>query len=135
MQKVSVGLVILTHLPSTGDLVAVLQVRGEFNHEKMGPESFPGACQLTVHGKSEKGEPPLTTLLREAREELGIAVGKTLAMKRHKIKKLTRAGDSEELVINYGIFLPHDFLAKIKLHPSSGGLRLLRLKDLGNVKT
>ncbi|GEM_PF-350157 len=66
------GLLIMTELPNYG-LVAVLQRRGEFNHEKMGPESFPGAMQLTVWGGVEESESMPGALFREIQEEMGVA--------------------------------------------------------------
>lgn len=70
-KKRSVGLLVITHVNSIG-LVAVLQRRGEFNHETMAPETYSGACQLTAHGKVEVGEFFVDALLREVREELGL---------------------------------------------------------------
>lgn len=37
----------------------------------MGPESFPGACQLTVWGGVEDNETPFRAMLREIEEEIG----------------------------------------------------------------
>lgn len=59
----------MTELPKLG-LVAVLQRRGEFNHEKLEKilkgedqdefgESFPGGCNLTVWGGMKENETPV----------------------------------------------------------------------------
>ena len=69
-KKRSVGLILIIDVPGYGR-VAVLQKRGEFNHETMKPESWPGACQVTVHGGRNDGDSyPYGTLLRETGEEL-----------------------------------------------------------------
>ena len=57
--KKSVGLVVMTMLPKKDGskvLAAILQRRGTFNTEKMEPESWPGCCQVTCHGRLEEGE-------------------------------------------------------------------------------
>lgn len=67
--KKHVGLMLFVILE--GVLYAILQKRGEFNSEKMGPESWIGGCQPTVHGKIEPGEDELGALKREIKEEVG----------------------------------------------------------------
>ena len=54
-KKKSVGVQILSR-DKKGALVAILQVRSQWNEEKNSPESYPGTCQVTVHGKLEEGE-------------------------------------------------------------------------------
>ena len=52
--------------------VAILQVRGYFNHEKNCPESWPGACQVTAHGGVDTDKEGIFHgLKREIKEELG----------------------------------------------------------------
>lgn len=78
-----VGLLVMTEMPD-GELVAVLQRRGEFNHEKLEgilshkrpvsagwSESFPGGYSLTVWGGMEDGETSIQAMIREVQEEMG----------------------------------------------------------------
>jgi len=122
-KKVSVGLVVLTDISSMGGRVAVLQRRGEFNHEKMGAESYPGACQVTVHGKVEKSESTFTALYREFAEELGKTALRVFLPS--ALKNLSNIVTEEKEVMTYGTVLPASFLKEVQLNPSSGGLVLL----------
>lgn len=148
MKKTSVGLVVLTDVPSMGGLVAVLQVRGEFNHEKMGPESYPRACQITVAGKCKEGEALLNGLLREAKEELGEKIAKLVEYRWHAgaILELGRVETDEKLVVNFGVRVPCMDLfgcedtglpSSVQLHPSTGGVRLItsdKVESIMNIK-
>lgn len=137
-KKVSVGLVVLTDVPDMGGRVAVLQRRGEFNHEKMKPESFPGACQVTAHGKVEEGENRFEALGREFIEELGKAVGDLIFRLGASPVELSRIVTEEKEAVTYGALFPATFLQSVKLNPSSGGLVLLTedkvdsIQDLGS---
>lgn len=138
MQKRSAGLVVLTNISSYGGLVAVLQVRGDFNHEKMAPESFPGACQITAHGKCEGGESVRDGLLREIREELGDEFANLISVNFNERNELNRVETEDKLVVNYGVVLPPDFLKNLQLTASSGGIRFIRedqLDCVANLKT
>lgn len=117
----SVGLEVLTRLPEANELTAILQIRGEFNHENMGPESYPGGCQITVHGKLEDGETEVMALFREIREELGDSAYMQFYYVRHNWMSLNQT----EMTTNFGIFLESDFLKCLRLSPSSGGIRLI----------
>lgn len=127
MQKLSVGLVVLTKLPSATERVAILQIRGEFNHEKMGNESFPGACQVTVHGGAEGPERALDTLFRETREEIGgEALGIILRQNDNgRLLELHQANSPEKSIITFGVIVEPHFLKTLRFGPSSGGIRLL----------
>lgn len=158
-----VGLLVMTELPEMG-LVAVLQRRGEFNHEKMGPESFPGALQLTVWGGMEDDETPYGAMLREAEEELGKDVlsmlddptGKAaldavlrqqlgketddflkdleIDLDAGKPKEIYRFEDKKNLKVAYAAKLPCEFLRNVRLGPSSGGIRLLKEEEIGKIQ-
>ena len=67
--KRSVGLLVMTAINS--HLVALLSRRGVWNYEKGGFESWPGAYQITAHGKAKGEEDVKTNLEREVGEELG----------------------------------------------------------------
>lgn len=131
-RKKAVGLVVLTRI-NGGPLKAVLQVRGKFNHEKMGPESFPGACQVTVHGGLEKDETFKDALLRETRQEVGNNANRLLEKNIKNLREVARVETPKKLVVTYGAILPPDFLAKMKLNVSTGGIRLVGHKELDNL--
>lgn len=139
----SISLLIMTRLavnPGRPEqLVAVLQRRGEFNHETMGPESWPGACQLTVHGKVLAEEDNNTALYREIREELGgYFIGTRLAWETTAADNLVEIGrvdKPEKLIVHYAIEVPPLRLKAIWLNASSGGLRLVRESDLRDIQS
>jgi len=116
------------------ELVAVLQKRGEFNHEKMGPESWPGACQITVHGSLEEHESWSGAMFRESGEELGTAVWNCFNGKLDSMAKLlSEKTSSEKEVRTFGIELPAGFLKRVRLNASTGGLHLLRKKQVSQI--
>ena len=135
--KTSVGLVVLVDVPSMGGRVAVLQVRGRFNHEKMGPESYPGCCQVTVHGKCEDEEGIMGALFREIEEELGEKTALILQNKYLKNEFVGLCLKEKEGVINYGVIFSSDssvyFLNSIRLNASTGGLRFIRQVDIDDI--
>ena len=139
-KKRSAGVLVMTEFPGMG-LVAVLQRRGEFNHEKMGPESYPGGCQLTAHGGMEDSEAPFDTIFREALEEMGapfgVAVGAALSGSLVNAPRLNYINTDEKEVYSYGQKMNPDFLKSIKLGPSSGGVVLVtkeRASKIRNLK-
>lgn len=147
-------MLVMTEMPD-GILYAVLQRRGEFNHEKMGPESFPGACQLTVWGGAEEGESPTDAINREVKEEVGLDLygeivdladrefeGFDVSSKNGgvefvhggKMVEIYRFEDEKNLKVASGIKLPCQFLKEIRLGPQSGGIRLLKKEELEKVR-
>lgn len=142
-KKMSVGLIILTDVPSMGR-VAILQRRGEFNHEKMGPESYPGGCRVTAHGKCEVGESFCKAIDREIVEELGLAAAGLI---RHEdallhddegksiYQEIIKVEGEEKVVLTYGVVLPSKYLfGGIQLGPSSGGLVLVHEDQVDNIQ-
>ncbi len=126
-KKRSVGLVVLTDLPERGR-VAALQVRGEWNFEKMKPESWPGACQVTVHGKVEECDKNWEdALFREASEEMegGVSSAVYLARGNNYLRPISQEIEAGEEVRTYALLLnPKDF-ESVRLHVSSGGIRFV----------
>lgn len=131
--KKSVGLVLMVSIQ--GEKCAVLQRRGTYNFADDKPESFPGACQVTAHGKLEEGEDFIPGLQREVAEELGLVL--TLEPKHLVLLVEEKKDDTPEKegkhVITYGAHLYDaslDLLRKIRLESGSGGLVLLPLSKL-----
>ena len=128
----SVGLVVVMEID--GQRVAVLQRRGEFNHETMKPESYPGGCQVTAHGGVEETESFEQALLREVEEELGEDFVREWQSSGREIQELVRMEETGRKVRTYGIKLPADIIGKIRLGPSSGGLVLLPESEVVNIQ-
>lgn len=139
--ETSVSLLIMTRLKIRPDepeeLVAVLQKRGEFNHEILGPESWSHACQLTVHGKTEPDESDLSALWRETKEELGEAFAPTRYAWECATEYLTLIGQinipGKKIIKHYAIEILPERLKIFRLNASTGGLRLLRQSDLEKI--
>lgn len=131
MAEKSVGLIVMTEIPHMG-LVAVLRERGNFNFEKMAPESWAGGCQVTVHGKLEEGEDFLDALDREINEELGPAFANISHLRKNIILVYEK---QEELkhVKTFAQKLDCRCLARIRLNPDSGSIQFLPRHGLDRV--
>jgi len=122
--KKSVGLVVMVMMPQKDGsevMKAVLQRRGRFNTEKMAPESYPGCCQVTTHGKLEEGEDFDLGLANELGEELGQEFATTYCHGYHS-EIVSEVKTTEKEVITFGALMPLDALKTIRLGPDSGGL-------------
>lgn len=132
MADKSVGLVVMTDIPGIG-LVAVLRERGFFNPETMKPESWPGVCQVTVHGRLEEGEDFLTALLRELGEELGnnfaFDVASLIIKNPAILGKISHLQKGDKEVVTFAIKVDLLLLKKIRLAPDSGAIRLVSLDE------
>jgi len=113
-----------------GELVAVLQLRGEFNPEKMTPETWSWACQVTVHGQLKKNTTWEEGLLRES-EEVGLGI--TTHLQNSKWHVLSEKIGQEEHVRTYGIVVAQYVLRDIRWGPASGGMRLLRQGEITGI--
>jgi len=125
MAERSVGLIIFTEIPDIG-LVAVLIERGWYNFEKIGPESWSGACQVTVHGKLEEGESFLTALRYEVEEELGSRFFNRLWDRREEMVEVFHLLTENKEVVTFAIKIDFNMFNLIRLHASSGAIRFLR---------
>lgn len=128
----SVGVIFVTDHIMKGD-VAVLVRRSKYNHEKlMGPQKWPGICQVTTHGGADDREYLGNTLLRECKEELGPYAEKIL----HDAKategaliKLTEVQNKKKEVITYGLRVPSYLFSKLQLTASSAGIELVNKEE------
>lgn len=137
----------MTHL-GDGRLVAVLRRRGKFNPEKdWGKESYPGACQVTAHGKVKDGETSICALIREVREELGDEFARFVVEKGMKLipgersglrevdvdgpmKLISHTNHEDHLILNWGIYANRSLLNCIRLHPETGNIEFIAKEDL-----
>ncbi len=120
-QQASVGLLVFTELPNLG-LCAVLQRRGEFNTEKTAPESWPGGCQVTAHGKLEEGENFEDAIRREIAEELGAGFFGQCYPFFGRLVEANRSETPNKIVVTFAIRVDVSALKHIRLGPDSGGL-------------
>lgn len=136
MPDTSVGLIVVMDVPTIG-LVVVLRERGFFNPEKMKPESWPGACQVTAHGRLEEGEDFKTALLRETEEELGKSFAFNILCLIDKdpaaLAEVTRLNKSDKVAVTFTIKVDCLLLKKIRLAPESGAIRLISLAETAEI--
>ena len=136
-KKKSVGVQLLSK-NTNGELVAILQVRAKWNAEKNAPESWPGACQVTAHGKLEEGEDFLQALLRETREELGeeiVPIIKSLSDS-GELKELSNYDTPEKQIITYGAIVVEDVLKTLlekEKTDSFGGFKLIKYNEVEKI--
>ncbi len=128
MSEKSVGLIVLTEISGMG-LCAVLRERGYFNFEKMQSESWPGACQVTVHGKLEGDEDFYTAIFREMKEELGEKFTYSLPIG-FKVSQLQKKNKE---VVTFSFKVDPTLLKEIRLGPESGSIRFLRQHEVDDI--
>jgi len=136
-KKKSVGIQLLGK-NKDGGLVAILQVRAKWDAEKNCPESYPGMCQVTAHGKLEEGEDFLQALFREVREEIGDEV-MLVVKKIHEagnLKELINYEKPEKQVITYGAIVEENIWKNMinrEKKASFGGFRVIRPNDVKKI--
>jgi len=134
MDKKSVGLIVFTRMQSMGT-IAVLRERGNFNFEKMKPESLPGGCQVTVHGKVEEGETFKEALLREVQEELGETFFNLFHLKIKEEFEKKNFYSKSKTVQTFSLLVENYLLLKgVRLDSSTGSIRLIKEKEICNIK-
>lgn len=137
-KKKVVGLLCLTELPAEkgGRLAAILQIRGSYNHEREGPESFAGGYQVTVNGSKMRDESDEDAIIRETSEELGEAFSLELWTNPdlEKIRLINRSETDRVVVVNYVLKIPYVFLERIELGQSVGGVRFLTQDELAKIQ-
>jgi len=134
LKKTLVGLVILIKLPpSTDRLAALLHVRGAFDYEKMQPETYPGACQISVFGEVNGGETIEKAVTRETEEELGFNLQNILLQYRCAVTKLTEQETADSIMVFFSTIISFNLFKEIRLPRSSGGLRLIEPHQLETI--
>ena len=119
--------------PPMQGLVAILQRRGKFNHEKMKPESFPGGCQLTVWGGAEEKETPARALWREIVEEAGWVWATDFRILKNSGKRAVQLEDSLSVSV-WGAYFPPESLETLRLNASTGGIVMVKEDDLEKIR-
>ena len=134
MCEKSVGLVLLTEVPDLG-ISAVLRERGFYNFEETKFESWPGACQVTVHGKLGPNETFMQALRCETEEELGSRFLNAFWPVHHNnmVEVVHLLTDKKEVLI-YAAKIDFCLLNLIRLCPDSGSIRFLLRHELGSVR-
>lgn len=134
-KKKAVGIQLMGR-DADGELLAILQVRAKWNAEKNAPESWPGACQVTAHGKLEKGENFIQGLLREVEEELGGEAASALHAQIENLKELRNVDTPEKHIITYGLVLEEGVLRNMLARAKSstfGGFQIIRESDIDKI--
>lgn len=135
MLKMSKSVGLIAAINKDGELQAILQKRPKFNGETNQPESYPGGCQVTCHGRLKEKESNIEALVREAEEELGGNFSQVVIEHRDDLIKVHQKAKGDEEVITYGLLLkdeqdvqkirPTDHVEKIIFFP---------LKDIDQIQ-
>ncbi len=136
-KKKSVGVQLLSK-NTNGELVAILQVRAKWNAEKNAPESWPGACQVTAHGKLEEDEDFRQALFREVGEELGNEIVPVMQKLSDsgELKELSNYDTPEKQIITYGAIVVEDVLKTLlekEKTDSFGGFKLIKYNEVEKI--
>ncbi len=136
--KKSVGLLLMVRM-ADGGIRAILQRRGWWNHETEKEESWRGSYQPTAHGGMEQNEIiDVAIILREVAEEIGEVVALQLAISianENKLELLAETRNDEVWVTTYGIIMPMEIIGKIRLGPSSGGIRPISTDEVRSIQS
>jgi len=111
--KQSVGVIFLVEL----DVISViLRRRGPWNWRERKPESWPGAYQVTCHGRIELGESPPQAACREMVEELGFepAIAQKIVERMRLISHIVYGGLEE--VFTYVVLVSPGLISKRQEH-------------------
>lgn len=134
--KRSVGLIVMVRIPQKEGsyrVMAALQRRGTFNHEKMAPESYPNCLQVTCHGKLNDDEDFQAALYREMCEELGVTFAETFKGG-YPGHLLVDSTTDEKRVMTFGVLIPINVIRDhVRLGPDSGGLIYISQDDVGDI--
>ena len=132
IQKRKFGLIIMTKI--NDEVCAVLQRTGEFNLETMEHEFFSGAKRLTCYWESENENFETTALLIAVEKELGIET-KKFFLNNELISDIHFINAGREIKICTVFIENPNFLKKIRLKSSSGGIYLVPKRRLSNIMT
>ncbi len=105
-------MVLTSHHPKLG-YFALLSRRGTYNWEKMEPESFPGACQVTCHGGLEGDESFREGLFREAEQELGPQFANALRLHEGELREVGHKDDDRAEVVTEGLHVDYELIEMI----------------------
>lgn len=137
--KTFVGIIVMTKIKlienSEEEMVAILQRRGKINTDNdygFKWQSFSGLCEITSYGKAEQNENPEEALKRELNEELGEKASKTI-FESNPTKIYEKVESDGDNVFVWATLCDKNILKEIKLDISTGGIEIIREKDLNNI--
>ena len=131
----AVGIIFMTMIPAISEEVfAILQRRGRWNYERaFGPESWPGICQVSAHGRVREGEHLFNALHRECEEELGSYAADLVSRNKNDIVKVGDHKTKDKEVTTYALKIRWTDLNRMKINPSSAGLEFVSASQLPKV--
>jgi len=120
---------------SKEELVALLERRGKINTDNdygFKWQSFSGLCEITSYGKAKPGESAEKALKREMTEELGKKATEVILKSKpvEIYKKTEKDGDH---VYVWSALCNKDILKELKFDISTGGIEIVRKKDLNKI--
>lgn len=137
--KTFVGMIVMTKIKlienTEEEIVSILQKRGKINTDNeygFKWQSFPGLCEITSYGKAEKNETPEKALEREIKEELGEEALKDI-LNSNPIKIYEKTENDGDNVFVWTVLCDKNILKEIKLDISTGGIEIIREKDLDHI--
>ena len=132
-KRKSVGLIVLTRGSPGGPLIAILRRRGKYKWQKrIKRESYPGACQVTAHGKLKWGETSKETLWRKVKEELGDVFFNIAKLEDRDPRLLV--DDKERMVKTYGVWVYPQCVERMFFDFSSGGIDYISLDEIDKIQ-
>lgn len=103
----------------------------------MKPAHWPGAFQVTTHGKLENGEDFIPALYREVIEELGerfaLRFFSAVARDSSILVEVFRLQKPDKEVITFAVKVESSFIKEIRLSTGTGGIRLLTCKEVPSI--
>src|SRR3989338_1035666 len=135
-KEITVGLIVLTNPYHIEGTAAVLQVRGELDHEILGWRDWPGGCEVTCRGTFSTGEEYADTLKRVVAQKLGQNAYRMMVSYGMDERNMLEVGREDEgegkfLRVTFGVFVRDPrFIKHLQLNASTGGIRWLPREQL-----
>ncbi|HTE48878.1 MAG TPA: hypothetical protein VK675_03165, partial [Candidatus Paceibacterota bacterium] len=117
-----------------GKLLAILQLRAGRNKKKGEPQTYPGACEISIHAKLKKGEDFFEGLKREVEEKFGKEMA-CIIQKMHDENQLIELVNDKQN-ITYGAVVGERIIRTLLIKPQSpefAGFRLIRHDEVDKI--